>query len=362
MFMNGSSSPKHFRARYIALIILLAISGYAGFLAWRAHKDVVTLHVRNEPLGEVLKALRWQTWESFRSHKEVDGKITLDVDEMPLEQVLQIISDQTSSRWSAIYPIYARKTALSSLDQALKGEIEFSTSRFTNAQGRGFGGPMRGGFGDTVLNQNKLVSLQLTNKELKVAALALSRFGQARVLPENGLSPKVNLVLSQEPFDSAVAKVAKNVKRSWTKVYALEPARGGFAAFRPGRPMDRGAGSAGGPGGREGRGPFSGDRNLTPEQRQQMEKRGQELMETLPPEQRQEMQERRAALQAMQSLPPDQRRELMEARMNSPEMQQRMEQRMSSGIRNSTPEQRRERYERMHQMRKARAAGGAPSR
>lgn len=356
---------------WIAAAALLCLASGAGFLAWRASRNIVTLHVRNAPLAEVMKSLRWQTWESFRWSDKIEGAVTLDVEKMPLEEALDIIGDQTSSRWTAIYPIYKSKTALASLDRALKGEIEFSKSSFTNLAGRGFGGPMRGGFGETVLNQNKLVSLNFTNKDLALAASALSRFAQAQVLPENGPSAKIDLVLEQEEFDQAVAKVAKSAKRSWTKLYALQPGRGGFAGRGggPGGPPGIGAPGEGGPRGR-GFGGFGGPggmgerlANLTPEQRAQMEKRQQEFMETLPPEQRQEMQDRREAMQIMQSLPEDQRRQAMEARMNSPEMQQRMEQRMSSGIRNSTPEQRRERYERMHQMRKAREAGGqAPPR
>ena len=43
---------------------------------------------------------------------------------------------------------------------------------------------------------------------------------------------------------------------------------------------------------------------------------------------------------AMQSLTPEQRQQVMAERMNSPEMQQRGEQRAASGIKNTTPEQR----------------------
>ena len=61
----------------------------------------------------------------------------------------------------------------------------------------------------------------------------------------------------------------------------------------------------------------------------------------------------------MASLTPEQREQVMAERANNPEMQQRSEQRAVANLRNSTPEQRRDNYQRMAQMRKARAAAQA---
>jgi hypothetical protein len=188
--------------------------------------------------------------------------------------------------------------------------------------------------------------MQITNKDLVIATLALSRLGgQVQVVPENGLSPRVTLKLTNQPFEEAVSKVAKAAKQSWTKYYAILPGGGGGPI----------AGGVGGPPQGE-RGPRT-PREIPPEARQRIE----QVMETMPPEERQKAQERREVMQAVQSLPAEQRDQLMQERMNSPEMQARAQQRSMAGLKNSTPEQRRERYERMYQMRKARESGQMPA-
>jgi hypothetical protein len=317
-------------------LALAGLIGYGGLLTWRAHRNLVTLHVRNAPIEKVMSSLRWQTWEKFVWNKEVKGLITVDVDRVPLESVLGIISEQLQARWTAVYPIYLRKQSLDTLNQALRGEISYSESHFTNLQARPFG--MRGGFAPGAEPPNGIVSLQLSNQDLTISAIALQRFAQAQVPLENGWNPKINLALNHEEFDSAIGKVARQAKRSWTKLYALEPNRG----FGP----ERGA-----PGAE--RGPRTADANPGAQERNR--ERAQQLLETLSPEERQKAEARMAEREAMQSLTPEQRQQVMEARMTSPEAQARMQDRMAAGIKNTTPEQRRDRYERMYQMRKARA-------
>src|ERR1041385_8261706 len=97
----------------------LALGGlmsYGGFLAWRAHRNLVTLHVRNAPIEKVMSSLRWQTWEKFVWNKDIKGQVTLDVDRMPLESVLTILGEQLQARWTAVYPIYVKGHSLDSLN------------------------------------------------------------------------------------------------------------------------------------------------------------------------------------------------------------------------------------------------------
>ena len=85
----------------------------------------------------------------------------------------------------------------------------------------------------------------------------------------------------------------------------------------------------------------------------------QAVLQTLPEEERKKSEGRQLERAAMESLTQEQRQQVMAERMNSGEMQARAEQRSISNIKNTTPEQRRDRYERMFEMRKARAAGVA---
>src|SRR5436853_6706964 len=104
--------------------------------------------------------------------------------------------------------------------------------------GRGGGGfgPPGGFFGGNARNDNRLVTLQLANKDLEFATLALGRFPQARVVPEDGTTGTLNVSLTRVPMPKAVATVAKQVHRSWTEYYALQSFRG----FRPTNQWARG--------------------------------------------------------------------------------------------------------------------------
>jgi hypothetical protein len=325
--------------RTILVLALAGLTSYGGFITWRAHRNLVTLHVRNAPVEKVMSSLRWQTWEKFVWNKDIKGQVTLDVDRMPLESVLAIIGEQIQARWSAVYPIYLHKQSLDSLDQALRGNISYSESHFTNVQSRPFA--MRGFAPGGEQPASGLVSLQLSNQDLTISALALQRFAPAQVFPENGWSPKINLTLAHESFDRAVSKVAKQARRSWTKLYALEPMRG----FAPG------VGGRGNPGEERGTRLTQTD----PERQERNRERSEQLLDTLSPEDRQKAEARMEERREMQNLSPQDRQQVMEARMNTPEAQARAQERMSAGIKNTTPEQRRDRYERMSQMRKARA-------
>src|SRR5688572_22263032 len=104
-----------FSAKFATILTTGAAAAYAGFLTWRAHNDLVTLHVRNAPIASVVSKLRWQTWEKFVVNTNVTGLVTLDVDKMPLDRVLTILGEQLNGRWSTLYPIYQKKTSLISL-------------------------------------------------------------------------------------------------------------------------------------------------------------------------------------------------------------------------------------------------------
>lgn len=360
------------RRNLIAGGVAVALAmGWIGYRMYLASQDIVTLHVRNMPLEKVMGKLRWQTWETFEWHKDLTNTLTLDVDRMPLREVLEIISEQAECRWTVAYPLYSRKEHLASLVQALEGDIKISESKFTNWSSRPLGGPGGGpggggpggfggmggpgGFAENIQAENNLVSLQITNKEVALAAKAISRFARSQVVPENGAQSRVNVVLEQTPMDQAVAKVAKSARLKWTKFYALE--RGGRGGFPGGMPFAGGGpgGGMGGPRGERGeRGPRP-DGPRAERGREQM----QEMVSMLPPEQQQQVQANQELRREIQSLTPEQRQQLASDRINSPEgqaMQQQMQQRSAANLRNSTPEQRRDRYERMYQMRQAREA------
>jgi hypothetical protein len=196
------------------------------------------------------------------------------------------------------------------------------------------------------------VSLNISGKDLSFAILALNRFAQARVVPEDGTSALIQMTVKQATVGEAVGKLAKAAHRQWTRVYALQP------MFGPGGP--------GGPRGPEGPGggprqfAFRSEspRDFAPggemnadkrdELRQQREVLEEELKQVLPTEERRklerEQQAREQQMQEFASMTPEQRRERM---MNPAEMARMQRERLL----NSTPEQRAQMSRRRDQMR-----------
>lgn len=299
--------------------LALAAFAYAGRVAWRAHRDLVTLNVRSLPLREVVAKLRWQTWEPIYVGKEVDGLVTLRVENQPLEAVLNILNEQVNGRWTAVYPLYSSRKSLAvarTLAQAEAGSTapgwtnwnarpgrpdngDIQPASFRREAGgdptgapRGFGGPGFGPGSELTSTQEARVTLSLSNAPALAAAQSIRRQSGARVVAEDGTWRNVTLQTEPLPLDDAAKSVAKSLHRSVTRFYVFEGRRQGPT---PGAQVAEGGGE-----------PRPQRPQLTDEQRQAM----------------------------------DQRRAQMEA---DPARQEAAINRMMSSLKNSTPQQRVER-------------------
>ncbi len=207
------------------VVALVTIAGlWVAYRAYRAHENLVTLDVRNMDVHKVVSKLEWQTWERIVLNKNVGGLVTLNVHNVPLEEVLNIVGLQTDSRWTRLYPIYSTSKSLAAFNQVLQGKLPptgngwLALQQLAAWQRAGLGG-----FANTLRAENKLVSAQLLDKDITFTALALSRFSKAQIVPEDGITGSVYLRLQQVPFDKAVAKAAKQVHRKWDRIYTLQP-------------------------------------------------------------------------------------------------------------------------------------------
>ena len=332
-------------------VLLVALLIWAGNRAWQAHLNLVTLDVQDADVRDVVRKIEWQTWETIVVNKDVKGKVTLNVRKVPLEEVMGIIGEQTSSRFSAIYPIFSKGNSVVNLRKLVRGDLDRASAGWTNFNplgsggfGGGRGGP--GGFADTVRGQNSLVSLSLSGKDLSFAALALARFSQAQVVPEDGASGMISLQLAQVPFVDAVAKVAKQAHRKWEVLYALQ-GRGGDGEGRRGF----------------GRGDGEGDTNwqARAEARQEERTAGRERemearLATMTPEEQAKAKEEQQKFEDIRNMPPEQRQAAVEAMRNDPQNQARFENRRVNSLNNSTPDQRVERARNMLERRARRDA------
>src|SRR5439155_10968924 len=98
---------------------------------------------------------------------------------------------------------------------------------WTNLLSRGFG--FRGMFGDTLRSENNVVTVNLENKDLSIATMALGRYAQAQIVPEDGTAGTVNVKVQEGTMEDAVKQLAKQTQRNWTHYYAL---LGGFRGPR----------------------------------------------------------------------------------------------------------------------------------
>jgi hypothetical protein len=120
--------------RILQIIVAVLVLGCAwyGRAAWRAHRNLVTLHVRNATLPEVARSIEHQTWERLRVDHNLDAKITLNVDNIPLNEVLDMIADQSGARWGKTYAVYDSEGALRRLETVLQGNEKLETVGWTN--------------------------------------------------------------------------------------------------------------------------------------------------------------------------------------------------------------------------------------
>jgi type II secretory pathway component GspD/PulD (secretin) len=329
-----------------AIFVFMVGSAWGSYTWYRAHNNLVTLNVRDADVRVVARSIEWQTWEKIIVHREVSGRVTLNVHDMPLERVLGIISEQLSARWQAIYPLYSSRKSRFALEKVVVGGAkpqESGWSAYETQPIRGAGG---GVFGANLRAENQLVNMKVAGKDIGVVALGLARYAQAQVVPEDGTKGSVHLTMSQGTMPQAVAKLAGQVDRRWTRLYTLQVGRRFDAARREGGTQTNQVF-----GGDYGQGP-------PPEVIQRYQQQFEAQLQTMSPDEQKRAQEMRQRWEKMRNLTPEERRQQFAQMMSDPQVQQQMQQRMVQRIKDSTPQERAERYQRMAQRRAARAARG----
>jgi hypothetical protein len=311
---------------------------WGGYRAYRAQANLVTLSVRNMEVRRVASKLEWQTWKRIIVNNNVGGKVTLNVHNVPLDEVLNIVGLQTDSRWTRLYPIYSTRKSLAAFNQVLQGNLPPAGNGWLALQQLAAWQQIGlGGFANTLRAENKLVSAQLVNKDVAFTALALSRFSKAQIVPQDGTEGFINLKLQQVPFEKAVAKVARQVHRKWGQVYTLQPLN---AATLVQQSV-----------------PSSADTNASPQVETNQLTATQDgkalspdraleaLVSTMTPEERQQTLEQIASASQTAALSPAERQQQMQAGSSAAAQaaqaaQQDMESRIENRLKNGTVDQR----------------------
>lgn len=204
----------------------IIVAFIAAHLVQRAQSNLVTLNVRKMDLRQVVKKIEWQTWETILLQTNLAGPVTLNVHDMPLERVLALVAAQTGARSSTIYPLYSSSQSLEALKTTLLSESSPAPG-WTNLLAAG-GRPLR--FGPTT---NRLISLNIIARDLNFAALAFNRFAQLRVVPEDGATETVSLVLNDATPEKALDILARKSNLHWIQLYSLRRANPFLRLMRP---------------------------------------------------------------------------------------------------------------------------------
>jgi hypothetical protein len=331
------------RRRVIIWTAAFLLLSWVGYRIYLAHADLVTLNVHDMDVRKVIPKIEWQTWEHIVLSKDVNGKVTLNVTRAPLTEVLNIIALQTSARWTALYPIYLRKAATEKLEKVVRGEMPGAGNGWSNLDRapawKNGGGTM---FGNAIRSGNNVVSAQFIAKDLDFAALALSRFAQAQVVPEDGASATINLKLNQAPFPKAVALVAKQAHRKWEKIFTLQPLKRTVVASNTKMVVPTAPAGSNAPVVIT-QSPIL-DTNMMPVMPQKMdtERQTEAFLSTMTPEERQKAEEQISMMQQINSLPPAERQQRMQelAAQAKQQSQADLDSRMAKRLRDGTIDQR----------------------
>ena len=325
------------KSRIIGLTIVLVVGVLTVLAARRARHDLVTLDVQNMPLHQVVKKIEWQTWEYIEVQKDLNPLITLNVKRVPLTEVLEILAEQAEGRWSRFYPLYTVKKSFTELREVVRGDRARTNSNWKSFNAGGFGGAGGSPFANNTMTTEGVVSLNIKDQEIESGLRSLSRVSNSRVVAEDGTKGQLTLSFDQTPLENAVSTVAKQLRRSHSRFYAL------FGGGRPFRDVAQAP-----PSNEE-----SSSESTISERPQRVDgprgditQRIAEFQQLSAADQQKKLTdlgvpaEFQSSLQQLAQMPAEQRGDFIQQQMQSPQIQNLIQDRALRGLAYTTPEQR----------------------
>src|SRR5215510_5209327 len=115
-----------------SLATLLVGGGvWSAKILWRVRSQLVSLVVHSAPLREVLRKIERQTWKKIDAEQALDARITLQVRDRPLNEVLDRIAQQAGAHWCTVYAVYDSSPPLRKLETALRSDGKLDTAGWT---------------------------------------------------------------------------------------------------------------------------------------------------------------------------------------------------------------------------------------
>ena len=312
------------------LFLLLAIL----ISRWISDWGLVTIHVKDAPLGKVLASIARQGHTRVKTSLDSTLPVSLDVDKVTPAVALDILSGRVDADVRVVYLAAPNKSALDAAMSSLEttGKVADWTPHF-------YQGPSAVG---VIGMDPSTLELKIEGPDNQLPQLldqAAQKTGVMTGTPQDW-SPSV----SKLPPTAPAGKVIKNLVGS---------AHGQLANFffltkqewRNRRPQSEGSPQAEGGGQPQGGDPFAGMNGqrsrMNPEWR---EARVQAQIKQLPPEAQAEaikdVEEMKAVFKQMQGLSQEERRAKWEELMSNPDFADRMESRRAVRQQSQTAEQR----------------------
>lgn len=259
------------------LIALAVIGWWAGITVWHRHEGLVSLNVREVPLGDVLHKIESQTGQKIRAENALENvRITLHVNNKSFSNVLDRVAEQAGAHWATLYAVYDKAQALQALDSALNGNGRLEAAGWKRLAPIIPAPPMPG---TEAIHENSgpdgghhQIMLARRTKDGSVvfeegANGQIEAWSPTELIIASQLGERLGTNAALSATAGAAAETALKVHGKWTTFLAFSksPAGIGFSAMPHGRPAP----------GQFGKGPNdSMERfgNLTPEQRVQRER------------------------------------------------------------------------------------------
>jgi|GEM_PF-3925724 len=235
-----------------AVLAVLAGAGW-GRSAWRAHRGLVTLHVRNAPLAAVVKSIERQTWQTIEFDHALNAKITVNLVDAPLPAALDAVAARAGARWQIVDAVGSTQLAWRQLELALASGGDVAGAGWTNLAPqfdeaprllRGEGAPdenhpapppgasLRRVFRDVgPEGGERIITMGGDGK--------IDQWSAARLVMETRLAASFGTALPQEATSEAATQAATAAHGEARRYYALEKAPFGMSTDGGMRPMRR---------------------------------------------------------------------------------------------------------------------------
>lgn len=294
----------------ISVCVLLFTIAYLFFSTW----GLITIHANHQPLDKVIKSIEWQGWVKIVTNMDPATPVTMDCDQVPLQEAMEDLAVNSDCRWRLGWFIGLNHTMVLQGEELFKKGGDLKDGGWVSFPQNGRGGgfvPVRISGDDDAVANPYAQTWNVTDKadDLQGYLQASADAAEISLFAPESLNPKMSSpgVYPNWSISSAIPGLIKQSGNTYEQVLVLQgrphsqnPPDGDRQSRRPG---DTGGGGFSAGGGFDPK--LFVDRIL----KNPAWKRAGNLINGLTPEQAEEARKRladeQAFLEALRNLSPD---------------------------------------------------------